>query len=745
MVFIKKNPHNEKKAGIKSIPSTPDHEWTDDGMVELLIDVESPPCVLYGALTESTGALLSGLLKLRVRHPQDVISFSEPVSPVSSHGRMKKSSSSLNALSQTFSNLSMKNSSMSLVDLPRATKNPSLQYSKVRVQSVCLSLVQKVRYTKPFVADSSAIHSCKDCCSKVTELARWDVVVKETDIPLGDHVYPFSHLIPGSVPATVAIGMESKTEVNYELVAVASYKPIPTEQNKGGRTRKVLLTLPVPVTRSILRGPDRNSLRIFPPTDLVATAVLPNIIYPKSTFPLELKIDGISSEDRRWRMRRLNWKIEEKARVRLQACDVHKSKLNQLEKEVAESEARKKTSKAKPVKRSHDAAPQITTSVCTLEEALSNTNAPEDPNAVAEPSAPEEESAPEENNLIHPSDHALRQERVAEQQRLRDEMLRQELPHGTALFTEAIRTIAHGEVKNGWKSDFSGKGKVEMVTEINCMGLNSGVSNPINRVSSMHPVPDMGTQPITVACDVEDPHLGIYVQHLLVLEVIVAEEMLQYANGQPLHPGHTPKSSGITPASSDQRLAEVSPMLAARNPASAQVAADHVSATVPNSDAAQNVSKPAANHRVVGVPTGAARVLRMQFRQVITERSGLGIAWDDEVPPTYQDVRLLSPPSYARATIHSATPSRKDAIDHDVLSRQHHVSRNEAHMPLPPPLAHSHEGSSLQLAPVQSPQLENIISIQGNAGPAHVLTPVNTQEVHLHSLSELLDTDRITQ
>lgn len=45
------------------------------------------------------------------------------------------------------------------------------------------------------------------------------------------------------------------------------------------------------------------------------------------------------------------------------------------------------------------------------------------------------------------------------------------------------------------------------------------------------------------------------------------------------------------------------------------------------------------------MPTGAARVLRMQFSLVMTERSGLGIAWDDEVPPVYADVPL-SPPEY---------------------------------------------------------------------------------------------------
>jgi hypothetical protein len=44
-------------------------------------------------------------------------------------------------------------------------------------------------------------------------------------------------------------------------------------------------------------------------------------------------------------------------------------------------------------------------------------------------------------------------------------------------------------------------------------------------------------------------------------------------------------------------------------------------------------------------PTGAARVLRMQFHLHVTERSGLGISWDEEMPPVYEDVPA-SPPGY---------------------------------------------------------------------------------------------------
>ncbi len=44
--------------------------------------------------------------------------------------------------------------------------------------------------------------------------------------------------------------------------------------------------------------------------------------------------------------------------------------------------------------------------------------------------------------------------------------------------------------------------------------------------------------------------------------------------------------------------------------------------------------------------TGIGRILRMHFATVITERGGIGISWDNEAPPIYQDVPP-SPPAYS--------------------------------------------------------------------------------------------------
>lgn len=50
-------------------------------------------------------------------------------------------------------------------------------------------------------------------------------------------------------------------------------------------------------------------------------------------------------------------------------------------------------------------------------------------------------------------------------------------------------------------------------------------------------------------------------------------------------------------------------------------------------------------NRSVITPTGAARILRMTFNLIVTERAGMGISWDEEMPPMYEDVPD-SPPAY---------------------------------------------------------------------------------------------------
>jgi len=54
-------------------------------------------------------------------------------------------------------------------------------------------------------------------------------------------------------------------------------------------------------------------------------------------------------------------------------------------------------------------------------------------------------------------------------------------------------------------------------------------------------------------------------------------------------------------------------------------------------------------------PTGAARVLRMHFNTTVTERAGMGISWDEEQPPLYENVPA-SPPGYGASEEYQGPP-----------------------------------------------------------------------------------------
>ncbi|AET41185.1 Ldb19p Ecym_7357 [Eremothecium cymbalariae DBVPG len=616
--------------------------------VNLEIDIESPPCVLYGAPIESSGALLNGVIRLCVGNPSAASKNRSLDAGSNASSRMVNS-----LVSTPMSRLT----SLSTVKSPASSAKDTLYHlsstiDKLTVICFSLSLVQKVRYGKPFMPSNPALSSCSNCRSKVIELANWDIVSNPIDVTLGYHTYPFSHLLQGDLPVTCNLGSTGSTHISYELIAVAFYKTLSKGPGSKNTVDRLELKFPIPITRSILRGPDRNSLRVFPPTDVTASAVLPNVVHPRSTIPLELKLHGIYTGDRRWRMRRLTWRVDENVRIRSHACKMHIGTLKAIEDTVREKQARSSKKPAKPIKRTSDMGPQVTVSVSTSANRQINPNMflPRQDSAAGDM---DDDATGTPDGFIHPSDHAMHEELLEQQERVRRQQVEQEQKREVTHYIEETRTLAGDDVKSGWKSDFTGSGKIELVTDIDLTKLNSGVSNPVHSISTLNPYKPPVDQNTNVACDIDDPILGVFVSHLLSVEIIVAEEVLQYPNGQPvssnLHDSLVAAEGKAFPTNSaDQRLAELSPMFANRN-MSLQRRESIEEPSLPSRDRS-NSGCIDASLRVVGIPTGAARVLRMQFKLHMTERSGLGISWDDEVPPTYQDVKYLSPPGYS-ATI----------------------------------------------------------------------------------------------
>ncbi|KGR16330.1 hypothetical protein MG3_01055 [Candida albicans P78048] len=537
----------------------------------LSINIESPPIVLYGAPGDCTGSIISGILKL--------------------------------------------------------TNEDSIE-----LENVTLSLVQTMQYTKPFtLPNSSSVSGCKKCNTRVTDLARWDILTVATSFPPGEHAYPFSHLLPGSLPPTSKLGsLHSQSFIKYELVAVVT--------DTDGKVKK--LVIPVNIARSIIRGPDRNSVRIFPPTEVTTNAVLPNVIYPKATFPIELKIDNIvsSSQQRRWRMRKLSWRIEENTKVRAYTCEKHIPKLQMVEKAYSKSSKANlpHTTGTKTSSMHHSTVLtniSLMTSPSNLEsqpqnlddgipdsEPLNDAEHDIEETIRSGPSHAHENfiedfvNPNQRNSTTHESDLSVQPSIQTPQPRDTDKHL----------YLEETRTVSYGDIKSGWKSDFSGRGKIELVANINTTNCSTGMINHINTLSSEDAPIVLDTKKgANFSCDIDDPTLGVFVSHTMIVEVVIAEELVHNLERKRAGSG---TSKDLAPVQSR-------------------------SSVVSNDGGKSSSSGPVQ----MGVPTGAARVLRMQFKLPVTERSGLGIAWDDEVPPTYEDVSTLSPPTYNDHTSSSST------------------------------------------------------------------------------------------
>ncbi|MCJ1401614.1 hypothetical protein MMC11_004830 [Xylographa trunciseda] len=333
----------------------------------------------------------------------------------------------------------------------------SVSEDEVQLQHFEMQLLAKTTTKKPVSKD------CPDCRTQTCELFKWKFLSELGRFPRGRHSFPFSYLLPGKLPATTNSGLGA---IDYVLSAKAV---TPLQDN-------ILVESPLKVYRALLPGNDRTSLRIFPPTNITATIILPPVIHPIGEFNVQMRIAGCAENEgttqRRWRIRKMNTRIEEHTKMISPPCPKHVHKVG---------------------------------------------------------------------------------------------------GEGKGILSTETRVLNIQDYKDGWKSDFDTHGGlIEM-------------EFPASIKPSSHPI-----------CDVDAP-TGLSVTHNLVLELIVAEEVVSLKN-----------TKFVT-------------------------------------------------------PTGTARVLRMQFVLILTERSGLGISWDEEQPPMYDDVPA-SPPSYAKMIDYEGEPLPDDEL-----------------------------------------------------------------------------------
>jgi len=193
------------------------------------------------------------------------------------------------------------------------------------VESLDVDFLATVTTKKPVV------EKCPDCATQTTQLKKWELVKEPLKLTKGEHSFPISYLLPGHLPATTH---GSLAVLDYHLSAEA--KTVTGETITFGRI--------IEVKRAIIPGSDKHSVRIFPPTNLTAHATLPPVIYPIGEFTIETRMSGITQIQKdaqiRWRLRKMNWRIEEHQKMVSPACPKHASKLGGTGKGVLHEDTR---------------------------------------------------------------------------------------------------------------------------------------------------------------------------------------------------------------------------------------------------------------------------------------------------------------------------------------------------------------------------------------------------------------------
>ncbi|KAB8073944.1 hypothetical protein BDV29DRAFT_174574 [Aspergillus leporis] len=172
---------------------------------------------------------------------------------------------------------------------------------------------------------------CPSCASRTEELTNWNFLTEPLQLKPGEHDFPFSYLFPGNLPASCN---GSLGKIEYFLSAHA--------QNVTGE--EYTLQMPLHIKRAILPGNDKSSIRIFPPTNLTGRIVLPSVVHPIGTFPVQMTLSGVVDKGEetqtRWRLRKMMWRIEEHQKIVSQACSKHAHKIGGEGKGVLHQETR---------------------------------------------------------------------------------------------------------------------------------------------------------------------------------------------------------------------------------------------------------------------------------------------------------------------------------------------------------------------------------------------------------------------
>ncbi|KAF6829734.1 hypothetical protein CMUS01_08050 [Colletotrichum musicola] len=207
----------------------------------------------------------------------------------------------------------------------------------LEVESFEAKLNIHVHQKRPFT------NHCADCANQYTELKRWTFLGGPTTLKRGLHPFPFSILLEGHLPASMDTPVMS---IAYEFRAEA----VLAKRGPGAAQPPAPLRFEhnFDVKRS-LHAPEfpHHSVRVFPPTNIKASAHYSQVVHPAGTHNVSFRLDGLTTANQAnktvefWKLKKVTWKLEETIKTVAPSCERHAPAGAQAgQKGVARSETR---------------------------------------------------------------------------------------------------------------------------------------------------------------------------------------------------------------------------------------------------------------------------------------------------------------------------------------------------------------------------------------------------------------------
>lgn len=189
-------------------------------------------------------------------------------------------------------------------------------YEHINVENLKANLIIHAIHKRPYRS------RCSGCQNQRTLVKSWGLLSQQMSLCRGGHTFQFSALLESQLPASVDTPVyRIMYEFEAELCVVQSCRTS-ASMYKFSRTLTAKRSLPQPLYL-------HHTLRVFPPTNIIADVNYNKVVYPNASNDLTLKLDGLKTENKHprtaelWKLKTIAWRLVETTKTISPACVKH--------------------------------------------------------------------------------------------------------------------------------------------------------------------------------------------------------------------------------------------------------------------------------------------------------------------------------------------------------------------------------------------------------------------------------------